>query len=235
MSLLEERHERNLLQGIRFEFNGVTGFENGHLVQDVSPATWKLQLTQQSNVKGFFEAFATEDPAVWKVNVATSVITHGMYGGPCWWSMSPLYVSVSRFLNGFFLMQSSQIVNVAVSKRMLAFTPCQSDWVSFSLSLASLHGKRVVLGMRQLFENMAPSLEPTQHFSWNGLNAEQPMCLWLCSGLSAQCVTRPYRTQEGKTVPTVLYLTFSVEMAPGQVSNINMQYYRAHSVRPDCY
>lgn len=51
-----------------------------------------------------------------------------------------------------FFLPSSQIVEVAVSERMLPFAPRPSD----SLRLSGfLHGKRAALRMRSLFQNMA--------------------------------------------------------------------------------
>lgn len=60
--------------------------------------------------------------------------------------------------------KQSQSKSCCQQERMLAFTLPSSSFTSkLFLSLASLREKGV-MGMRSLFENMALSLEPAQHF-----------------------------------------------------------------------
>lgn len=93
----------------------------------------------------------------------------------------------------------------------------QSSRVSSSLSLflsqASLLGKRVALGMRSFFQNMAPILQPTcfllHDLDWPVFQSSLITHLWVCAGITGYLSSHvPCFLRGKKCSNIILYFPF---------------------------
>lgn len=161
----------------------------------------------------------------WKLNYIMISVWYPFWGGwVCVWFVSLLLLvcTCSHFWRSFFFSRANQSDCTSYCQgEDVGFRPSpphhQSSRVSSSLSLflsqASLLGKRVALGMRSFFQNMAPILQPTcfllHDLDWPVFQSSLITHLWVCAGITGYLSSHvPCFLRGKKCSNIILYFPF---------------------------